>query len=116
MPYITSQLHHETRLDITWDVYIAEKLRADTHRKRGKGVRRHVNPSSAFPGNWQAFLRIDDNKTELFSFLATNREGINTNNQVNTTYHTDVLCTNHQDVLGLTSCTHEEANSKGMHS
>jgi len=56
---------------------------------------------SAIPGNWQAFLCIDDNKTELFSFLATNAAGINTNKQVINTNHTDVLFTNRQDVLGL---------------
>jgi hypothetical protein len=53
-------------------VYIPESLKADARSKRGKGVRRHVDPSSLIPGNWQAFLRIDDNKTELFSFLAIN--------------------------------------------
>ena len=54
----------------------------------------------------------NDNKTELFSFLAMNAAGINTNKQVITTYHTDVLCTNRQNVLGVASCTHEEANAR----
>ncbi len=60
----------------------------------------------------QAFSRIDDNKTELFSFLATNTAGINTNKQVITTHLTDVLCTNRQDVSGLAPCTHEEADTR----
>ena len=25
---------------------------------------------SVWPGNWESFLRVDENKTELFSFLA----------------------------------------------
>ena len=112
VPYITSQLQHVTRLDIIWDVYMPGSLKADTRSKRGKGVRRPVDPLSAIPGNWQAFLRIDDNKTELFSFLAMNAAGINTNKHVITTYHTDVLRTNRQDVLGLALCTHEEANTR----
>ncbi|KAG0725466.1 hypothetical protein GWK47_038595 [Chionoecetes opilio] len=33
----------------------------------------------AVPGNWQEFLRINDNKTELFSFLASNVADIDTN-------------------------------------
>ena len=45
----------------------------------------------------------------MFSFLAKNAAGINTNKQAITTYHTDVLCINHQDVLGLAPCIHEEA-------
>jgi len=62
MPYITSQLQHVTRLDIIWDMYMPESLKADTHSKIDKGVMRRVDPSSAIPGNWQAFLRIDNNK------------------------------------------------------
>ena len=82
VPYGTSQLQHVTRLDIIWDVYIPESLKADTRSKRGKGVRRRVEPSSAVPRNWQEFLRIDDNKTELFSFLAMNAADIDTDKQI----------------------------------
>ena len=86
-------------------------LKADTHSKIDKGVMRRVDPSSAIPGNWQACLHIDGNKTELISFLAMNAAGININKQAITTDHTDVLCTNHQDVLGLAPCTQEEADT-----
>ena len=112
LPYVTSQLQYVSRLDIVWDEYIPESLKADVRSKRGKGVRRRVEPSNTIPGNWQAFLRIDDNKTELFSFLATRIAGINTSKQVITTHHVDVLCTNRQDVLGLAPCTHEEADTR----
>ena len=45
----------------------APKLR---HVQREEGVRGKVQPDSRIPGNWDSFMRIDDNKTELFSFLA----------------------------------------------
>ena len=51
VPYITYQLQHVKRLDIIWDVYLAESLKADTRSKRGKGVRKCVEQSSAIPGN-----------------------------------------------------------------
>ena len=70
IPYLTSLLRHVTRLDIVWDEYIKHSLKAGTRSKRGKGIRRRVEPASQVPGNWQAFLRINDNKIELFSFLA----------------------------------------------
>ena len=70
-PYIKSQLHHVNRVDVVWDEYFPESLKAETRRKRGKGVRKRVEPSSAIPGKWEEFLRIDGNKVELFSFLAT---------------------------------------------
>ena len=90
---------------------LAESLKADTRSKRGKGVRRRVEQSSAIPGNWQEFLRIDNNKTELFSFLAMNVASIKTSKQVITTHNADVLCINYQDVKGLAPCTHKEADT-----
>ncbi|KAF3859799.1 hypothetical protein F7725_000054 [Dissostichus mawsoni] len=55
-PYILSQLEHVSRVDVVWDEYFTESLKAETRSKRGKGVQ---------------FLCIEDNKAELFSFLAT---------------------------------------------
>ena len=46
-----------------------ESLKADTCSKIGKGVRKYVDSSNTFPEKWLAFLRIDENKTELLSFL-----------------------------------------------
>ena len=69
VPYILSQLQHVERPDIVWDRYIADSLKLETRCNRGKGIRQRVEPRSAVPGNWQEFLRIDDNKTELFFFL-----------------------------------------------
>ena len=112
VPYITSQLQHVDRLDIVWDLYMADSLKADTRSKRGKGVRRRVEPSSAVPQNWQEFLRVDDNKTELFSFLASNVADIDTNKHLITTHSTGVLCSNRQDVSDLAPCTHEEADTR----
>ena len=112
MPYVISQLQHVDRLDIVWDLYMADNLKADTCSKRGKGVRRRVEPSTVIHGNWQEFLRIDDNKTELFSFLASNVADIDTNKHLNTTQGTGVLCSNRQDVSAIASCTYEEADTR----
>ncbi len=54
MPYITSQLQHAIRVDVVWDEYMRDSLKADTRTKRGRGIRRRVEPSSSIPGNWQA--------------------------------------------------------------
>ena len=69
LPYVTSQLQHASRVDVVFDdEYLPDSLNAATRKKRGKGIRRRVEPSSSIPRNWQAFLRIHE--TELFSFLA----------------------------------------------
>ena len=91
--YITSQLQHVNRLDVVWDEYIADSLKAETRTRRGKGIRRRVEPSNTIPGNWQDFLRINDNKIKLFSFLATSAATIATDKQVISTCHTGVLWT-----------------------
>ena len=111
LQYRFSQLHYVSRLDIVLDVYVPESLKSDTRNKRGKGVRRCVEPLNAIPGYWYEFLRISDNKTELFSFLAKTVVEIDTDKQVITTHNTDVLCTNCKDVSGLAPCSHEEADT-----
>ena len=111
-PYIKSQLHHVNRVDVVWDEYFPESLKAETRRKRGKGVRRRVEPSSAIPGKWEEFLRIDGNKVELFSFLATSVTALDTDKQIVSTHHAEVLCTQPRDVSGLAPCTHEEADTR----
>ena len=61
-----TKLQTASRLDLVWDIYIADSPKGRTRAKREKGVRRHVVAAAAIPGN---FLRVDSNKTELFRFL-----------------------------------------------
>ena len=42
-------------------------MRQGLRERRGRGVRRRVMSGSTIPGNWQTFLRTDENKTELFA-------------------------------------------------
>jgi len=111
-PYILSQLQHVRRVDIVWDEYLSESLKADTRSKRGKGVRRHIDPSIDIPGKWPEFLRIDDNKAELFSFLATSVTALDADKQIISTHHAEVICTQPRDISGLAPCTHEEADTR----
>ncbi|KAF3849996.1 hypothetical protein F7725_019715 [Dissostichus mawsoni] len=41
-----SQLEHVSRVDVVWDEYFPESLKAETRSKGGKGVHRHVERSS----------------------------------------------------------------------
>ena len=42
MPYKTKQLERTKRVDIVWDIYKDDSLKAGTREKRGKGTRRRV--------------------------------------------------------------------------
>ena len=52
-----------------FEEYLLNSLNATARGKHGKGVRRRLTPGSKLPGNWEASLRLDENKEELFEFL-----------------------------------------------
>ena len=91
LPYVKSQLQHASRVDVVFDEYLPDSLKAATWKKRGKGIRRRVEPSSSIPRNWQAFLRIDENKVELFSFLAMKIAAKETEKQIVSTHRPEML-------------------------
>ena len=112
MPYTKRQLQHASRVDIVWDQYFENSLKYHARNKHGKGIRRRVDAATNLPDNWQKNLRIDANKTELFSFLANHVTRVATNKQVVTTNGSDVLCTPAQDTSHLAPCDHEEADTR----
>lgn len=67
---------------IVFDVYRHSSLRNETSSKKGPDVRQRLIPKGKIPYNWQSFLRENDNKTELFMFLADKIADIPTENTV----------------------------------
>ena len=104
------------RLDIVWVCYIQDSLKASTWEKRGKGVRRRAALTSAIPNNWQSFLRVNENKTELFHLLAEQVATIDVEGkEVYSTMGSQVLCTSgREDMTELEPCSHEEADTRLM--
>ena len=68
IPYLVNLLQTSVRLDVVWDLYIEGSLRRSTMEKRGSGSR--IIVKSTTPQNWQSFLRVDENNTELYNYLA----------------------------------------------
>jgi hypothetical protein len=101
LPYITTQLKHVLRVDLVWDEYIQGSLKTYTRSVRGKGSRRRVKASNTLPRNWQEFLRNDENKSELFSFLSLQIAKLETEKQIIVTHHTNVICTQPRDTSGI---------------
>ena len=64
MPHVKSQLQSADRVDIP------NSSKNATREKRRKGVHRRVLSTTVIPRDWKGFLRVDENKTELFSFLS----------------------------------------------
>jgi len=70
VPYVTSELERSSRVDLVWDVCLKDSLKMTARENRGTGARRRVLPHVKLSSYWKNFLRNDDNKDELFQFLA----------------------------------------------
>ena len=57
-------------MDIVFDQYFQDSLKSATREKRGSGVHYKVEAKNKLPGKWKDFLLVDENKAELFHFLA----------------------------------------------
>ena len=71
VPYVTSHLQHVDRLNIVWNLYMADSLKADTRSKRGKGVRRRVKPSVQFLETGKSFSALTTRRSYSPSWLLT---------------------------------------------
>ena len=100
------------RADILFDVYDESSLKAETRSSRGPGMRRRVIETSKTPQNWRSFLRDDNNKTELFDFLADRLCAIQTASTVIVTKGRDALSNTSKPLDAISLCTHEEADCR----
>ena len=69
-PYILKHLETAKRVDLVWDVYQDDSLKRSLREKRRSGQRCKVLASTRIPADWKGFLRVDNNKDELFKRLA----------------------------------------------
>ncbi len=80
--YVEKELDTCERIDIIWDDYKHDSLKATARNNRGKGIRIKVNKQVKVPRNFQDFLRDSKNKQELFEFLTSYVVLISTNKKL----------------------------------
>ena len=69
--------------------------------------------NSAIPLNWKSFLRLDDNKKELFEYLAARVQSLRLSNlEVISTAALGVISSTTADIAGMVPCNHEEADTR----
>jgi hypothetical protein len=113
LPFVLRELRTAKRVDVIWDVYLPDSLKAATRETRGSGTRRRVLPVSNMPKNWKGFLRVNDNKTELFHFLANQLHYVHVEEkEIYTTYDECVLSSPNRQ--RMSKCSHEEADTRIM--
>ena len=95
-----------------FDVYKSASLKSETRFKRGQGMRRRVTGTSKTPSNWRNFLRDDNNKTELFHFLADKICEVQTSSTVIVTKGEDVISNSRKPLGDISLCSHEEADTQ----
>ena len=113
LPYVTNQLRNVERVDVVWNRYLPGSLKDSARSKGGKGILRRVRLDTRIPGNWTAFLRVDE-KEELFLYLAEQLTTMGTDHgEVVSTKHESVVFNNDRtDAPDLSPCTHEEADTR----
>ena len=75
-----------------------DSFKAKTQGKRGKRIQQHVKPDLKIPGNWEAFLRVDEIKEELFHFLADQLVSVEAVHEKVTSPKGDSVVCNVQDI------------------
>ena len=117
-PYILKQLQTVVRLDVIYDVYRQDSLKGATGENRGTGIRRRVKLTTHIPENWQSFLRVNENKTELSHLLAEQLHSIKMDGkEFYCTLEDQVLSSpnlTQDDKVRIEPCTHEEADTRIM--
>lgn len=85
-------------------------LKQGTREVRGTGTCRHVCDDAAIPLNSKSFLRLDDNKKELFEYLAARVRSLRLPDS-------EVICMAALDVIGSTTkegmapCNHKKTDT-----
>ena len=110
---INHQTQNVKRIDLVWNRYLENSLNQGTREARGSGSRRRVCDNAAIPLSWKSFLRLDDNKTELFLYLAVSVASISIPDVgIISTTDVDVISSTTIDKDGLAPCNHEEADTR----
>ena len=102
------------RIDIVFDIYLENSLKAATREKRGRGIKKKISAENRCPGNWMQFLKEDTNKKELNEFLATTltAKTYPSDRQLVVTYQ-DRALSNFR--MTMPECNHEEADTRILH-
>ena len=110
LPYIKQSIENVQRLDLVWDEYIPNSLKASTRQKRCTGATRRVLPSALIPQNWQEFLCLDNNKKGVVPVLVRAARENGDRGQANHSYKRRPATRRNK----LSPGSHEEADTRIM--
>ena len=118
VPFLESKVTNDTqRMDAVWDSYPPEDIsKVHAQQRHGNGPRTGVGDGSTpIPkSEWNSgFLKNEDNKNELFSFISRQICKSDENGTLLlSTYFDGVLTNRHFDVSGIQSCNQAEVDTR----
>lgn len=94
--------------------YFVKSLKNLTRQHRGEGNRTKVAQTSKIPRNWENFLRLSENKVELFHLLAKSIATFSVAGvALCATLDENVITSPvKEDVSAISPCNHEEADTR----
>ena len=114
IPHLAKRLSTVNRLDVVFERYIENSLNSSARNRRSKGnyIRRKVEKISKSPNYWSAFLRVNENKAELFRFLSRFIVSMESEKGVLWAFDGDHLSNNDMDISSHTAYSHEEVDTR----
>ena len=111
-PIVKSELI-KVRVDLVFDTYRENSLKSTARAKRGEGIRRKVESNFEPPKKWRLFLRINDNKAELFRFLSKSAiPAASGDMNVFCAFDDTVICNKEYDLNMVAPCSQEEVDTR----
>jgi len=113
-PHVCRLLQSVQRMDVVFDCYLPNSLKAQTREGRGCGHSINVTPNTMLPRKFQSFLAVDGNKQQLFNLLAHFLVEQETDNKVLVCTVEDRVCTAGPsvDTSSISPCSTEEADGR----
>ena len=113
-PHIESCFKENEWVDLVWDKYNGKSLKSETRQDRGLGQRRKIGGSTPIPSDWQKLLRVNENKTELFSYLSqfvVDSLKLSGRDFIATDGDSSITSNPARDMTSFLRCNHEEADT-----
>ena len=109
---VTSYASKQKRTDVVFDTYKSNSLKSYTRLTRGRGSRGRVTSEGKVPQNWPSFLQNEDNKKELYPFLADKLNNVPNENLVFASKEESAICYSEDASFSDLYCNHEEADTR----
>ena len=113
LPYTEHILQDVARVDIVWDVYREDDLKAQTQQNHGAGSEICVANNTSVPANWNTNLHIDTNMDGLLKLLANAAQEFVSprEKQIISTHGQNAISAPMSNLSNLW-CMHEEADTQ----